>query len=124
MVRRVIAAKTARAVAETLSENVAKGGLSPLAKVPGFMAAGLPGTAKKVDPKGGYYENRYVTSFIGFLPVEKPALVCCIWVDDAKVPGSSNYGSFIAAPIFSRVAEKAAIHLKLHPASESTAKGN
>jgi cell division protein FtsI/penicillin-binding protein 2 len=128
MVRRVITAKTARTVAEALSEttktprtaaealteNLAEGGLSSLAKVPGFMAAGLPGTTQKVDPKGGYYENRYVASFIGFLPVEKPALVCCIWVDDAKVPG--NDGELIAAPIFSRVAGKAAIHLKLHSA--------
>ena len=50
------------------------------------------------------------------MPAEDPEFVCLILIDDAKISPSLNYGGLVAAPIFSRVAEKAARYLDLTPA--------
>ena len=47
--------------------------------------------------------------------------VCLILIDDAKLSSGLNYGGLVAAPIFSRVAEKAARYLDLVPAPAATA---
>jgi hypothetical protein len=36
-------------------------------------------------------------------------------VDDAKVPSHLNYGGVLAAPVFSRIAEKTARYMDLTP---------
>jgi cell division protein FtsI (penicillin-binding protein 3) len=74
-----------------------------------------------VDPKGGYAAGEYIVSFVGYIPAEEPRFVCLIVVDDAKLTSGLNYGGLVAAPIFSRVAEKAARYLDLVPAPAATA---
>jgi cell division protein FtsI/penicillin-binding protein 2 len=88
--------------------------------VSGFTVAGKTGTAQKVDLKGGYAPGKYVVSFIGYIPAEDPRFVCLILIDDAKLSSGLNYGGLVAAPIFSRVAEKAARYLDLVPAPSAT----
>jgi len=83
--------------------------------------AGKTGTAQKVDPKGGYAAGKYIVSFVGYIPAEEPRFVCLIIVDNAKLTSGLNYGGLVAAPIFSRVAEKAARYLDLVPAPAATA---
>jgi cell division protein FtsI/penicillin-binding protein 2 len=83
--------------------------------VNGYEVAGKTGTAQKVSPKGGYAAGKYVVSFVGFMPAEDPRFVCLIMVDDAKIASNLNYGGQVAAPVFSRVGEKAARHLDLNP---------
>lgn len=121
VVRQVVPAKTAEFVSKALMEVVTERGTATLASVNGFAVAGKTGTAQKVDPRGGYTEGKYVTSFVGYLPAEDPQLVCLILIDDAKLSPSVNYGGLVAAPIFSRVAEKAARYLDLTPASRAEA---
>jgi cell division protein FtsI (penicillin-binding protein 3)/stage V sporulation protein D (sporulation-specific penicillin-binding protein) len=38
-----------------------------------------------------------------------------VLVDDAKIGSNLNYGGLVAAPVFSRIAEKAARYLDLTP---------
>jgi len=115
-VRRVIDAETAEAVKNALADVVSPNGTAPLAGVSGFGVAGKTGTAQRVDPNGGYTPGKYVVSFVGFMPADDPAFVGLVVVDDATVTGGLNYGGLVAAPIFSRVAEKVARHLDLVPA--------
>ena len=97
------------------------GDRAALARVSGFAVAGKTGTAQKVDSKGGYAAGKYVVSFVGYIPAEDPRFVCLILIDDAKLSSGLNYGGLVAAPIFSRVAEKAARYLDLMPAPRATA---
>ncbi len=46
-------------------------------------------------------EGNYITSFIGFLPADKPEIVVYIAVDNAK--GITQYGGTVAAPIAKKV---------------------
>jgi cell division protein FtsI/penicillin-binding protein 2 len=121
VIREVIPTSTAKFVSAALTEVVSERGTAALARVSGFSVAGKTGTAQKVDPKGGYAAGKYIVSFVGYIPAEEPRFVCLIIVDDAKLTSGLNYGGLVAAPIFSRVAEKAARYLDLVPAPAATA---
>ena len=62
-----------------------------------------------------------IVSFVGYIPAENHASFAFIIIDDAKLTSGLNYGGLVAAPIFSRVAEKAARYLDLAPAPAATA---
>ena len=115
VMREVVPAKTAHFVAEALIGVTQPGGTAAFARVNGFQVAGKTGTAQKVSPHGGYAAGKYVVSFVGFMPAEDPKFVLLVMVDDAKIASNLNYGGLVAAPIFSRIAERAARHLDLNP---------
>jgi cell division protein FtsI/penicillin-binding protein 2 len=104
-----------------LAEVVTPRGTAILAKVDGFRVAGKTGTAQKVDPKGGYTPGKYVVSFVGYMPVEDPAFVAIVMIDDASIASNLNYGGLVAAPIFSRIANRAARYLDLQPVMRAEA---
>ena len=115
VMRKVVPEKTARFVSEALVGVTEPGGTAGFARVNGFQVAGKTGTAQKVSPHGGYAAGKYVVSFVGFMPAEDPKFVLLVMVDDAKIASNLNYGGLVAAPIFSRIAERAARHLDLTP---------
>ena len=67
---------------------------------------GKTGTSQAITPDGHYATDKYVTSFAGFFPVEKPRYVCVVVVDQADLKPEVNYGGLVAAPIFSDIAKK------------------
>ena len=60
----------------------------------GYSSGGKTGTAEKL-PRGN---GKYLVSFIGFAPVDDPALVIYVVVDEPKVDdqASSTYAQYIA----------------------------
>lgn len=115
VVRQVISAEAAHQVNLALIDVVSPKGTASLAKVDGFQVGGKTGTAQRVDPKGGYTPGKYVVSFCGYMPAENPEFVGLVIVDDPQTSAGMNYGGLVAAPIFSRVAEKVARYLDLQP---------
>ena len=116
VLRQVISPETAAQVGNALRGVVSDRGTAAAAAVPGFSISGKTGTAQKVDPKGGYEHGKYVVSFSGYLPSEHPEFVGLVVLDDAHTTNPElNYGGLVAAPIFARIAEKAARYLDLEP---------
>jgi cell division protein FtsI/penicillin-binding protein 2 len=74
-----------------------------------------------VDFNGGYTPGKYVVSFVGYMPAEDPAFVAIVMIDDASIAASVNYGGLVAAPIFSRIADRAARYLDLQPVMRAEA---
>ena len=74
-------------------------GTSLTSKVQGYSSGGKTGTAEKL-PRGN---GKYLVSFIGFAPVDDPALVIYVVVDEPKVDdqASSTYAQYIAQGILS-----------------------
>jgi cell division protein FtsI/penicillin-binding protein 2 len=98
--RRVISPEAARDVTEAMV-RVVTDGTGKTAAIPGFTVAGKTGTAEKVNLKdGGYYSDRYVVSFIGFLTGVDSSLLALAIVDDPKNAVQERYGSVIAAPLW------------------------
>jgi cell division protein FtsI (penicillin-binding protein 3)/stage V sporulation protein D (sporulation-specific penicillin-binding protein) len=115
VVAEVVPKEVADFVSSALRDVTGDGGTAKLACVNGYNVAGKTGTAQKVSPKGGYAPGKYVVSFVGYMPAEAPEFACLILIDDAKVASNLNYGGTLAAPVFARVAEKAARYLDLVP---------
>ena len=111
---RTVASKTATdAVRDALVEVVSPRGTATLAQVMGYKVAGKTGTAQKLEADGHYSHDHYVTSFVGFMPADDPAFVALVLIDDPQVSHDKNYGGMVAAPVFSRIGEKAARYLNL-----------
>ncbi|RLB73736.1 MAG: penicillin-binding protein [Deltaproteobacteria bacterium] len=111
--RRVVSEKTARLVREMMVSVTEPGGTGTRAALPGYRVAGKTGTAQKVDMvTGGYSPDKRVSSFIGFVPADNPALVLSVTVDEPK---GKAYGGLIAAPVFARIAGHTLSHLNILP---------
>jgi cell division protein FtsI/penicillin-binding protein 2 len=117
-VRQVIPGDVAEKLVTALSEVVSKKGTAEKAFIPGFPVAGKTGTAQKISPSGGYERNKYVVSFAGFFPIEKPEFCILVLLDDAQAPSNMNYGGQIAAPVFAKIGRRAARLYNLEPSPE------
>jgi cell division protein FtsI (penicillin-binding protein 3) len=98
---RVIRADTAQMLTRMLAE-VVQDGTGAEAEIPGYQVAGKTGTAHKIDAYG-HYINKYMASFVGFLPAGDPKVVIAVSIDE---PGTI-YGGLAAAPLFSEIARYA-----------------
>ena len=100
---RVISKETASALRGML-EGVTLNGTAKKAQLDGYTAAGKTGTAQKIDPKTRTYSTtKFVASFVGFAPVNNPAVVIIVVIDE---PGGSYHGGDVAAPVFRQIAEQ------------------
>ncbi len=100
---RVISKETAGTLRGML-EGVTLKGTAKKAQLDGYTAAGKTGTAQKIDAKTKTYsKTKFVASFVGFAPVNNPAVVIIIVIDE---PGGSYHGGDVAAPVFRQIAEQ------------------
>jgi cell division protein FtsI (penicillin-binding protein 3) len=72
------------------------------AKRDGYQVGGKTGTAEVADPAGGYFEDIFNGTYVGFVGGDRPEYVIMVRVDEPEIPGYA--GSRAAAPIFSDVA--------------------
>ncbi len=111
-VRRVIAPETARRLTSMLQSAVAPGGTGQEAALAGYGVAGKTGTARKVEEGSGYAPDRYLASFVGFVPAAAPRFVIAVFIDEPK---ASIYGGVVAAPAFRAIAEAALAAYRVPP---------
>ncbi len=110
-VRQVISPTTAKQVTEALKTVIAKGGTARSAELDFYTVAGKTGTAQKAGG-GRYIPGKYYTSFVGFLPADKPELCILVAVDE---PQGDYGGGKVAAPIFKAIAGRTASYLGIAP---------
>src|SRR5204862_2040235 len=83
-------------------QAVVDSGTARPARIPDFSMGGKTGTAQKYDAATGTYgRGMYLSSFVGFAPVEQPSLVGVIVIDEPH--GKHYYGGEVAAPVFREV---------------------
>ena len=112
-VRRVISSDAAKQMVEALKTVVTADGTAPKAALTNYVVAGKTGTAEK-SVAGGYAENRYVVSFIGFFPADKPE-ICISIVMDSPREGGKAFGGALCGPVFHQIAERCASYLNIPP---------
>lgn len=108
-IKKVISKDTSKEVRYAL-ESVVALGTGRNAYIENYRVGGKTGTAQKVS-NGVYMVGNYITSFIGFLPANKPEIVIYVAIDNPK--GISAYGGTVSAPIFKNIAEDAIMALKI-----------
>jgi cell division protein FtsI (penicillin-binding protein 3) len=108
--RRVISSLTA-AQMRSMMQQVVLEGTARRAILNGYTAAGKTGTAQKVDPKTHLYSKTdYVGSFVGFAPVNAPALTVAVILDSAK---GLHQGGQVSAPVFNRIMQQSLEYLNV-----------
>jgi cell division protein FtsI (penicillin-binding protein 3) len=106
--RRVIKETTA-ATMRNMLEGVVLNGTGKLARLDGYTSAGKTGTAQKYDPDTGRYSTHdLIASFVGFAPINTPALTILVQLDS---PVGPHDGGEVAAPVFQRIAQQVLAYL-------------
>ena len=96
-----ISEKTSKIITSYL-EQVVENGSGKQAYIEGYRVGGKTGTAQKYQ-NGVISQGKYVMSFIGFFPANKPKYLCLVIVDE---PVGGTYGSTVAAPYAKEIFEK------------------
>ena len=81
-----------------MMENTVKYGTGKAASSAGISVLGKTGTGEKSSAHG--YLDKYIVSFLGFFPAQKPRYSALILFDE---PESEHSGGSLAAPVFGRV---------------------
>ena len=102
--KRVLSQSNAKKLSLMLSHAV-ENGSGKLATVDGWDVAGKTGTSKKLID-GQYSEKEYISSFVGFFPLENPQLLCLIILDSPDASRNLHWGSMSAAPVFKSVMDR------------------
>jgi len=101
------------AALRTMMEGVTLHGTAKKAQLEGYTAAGKTGTAQKIDPvTHGYSATKFIGSFVGFAPVNNPAIVIIVVIDE---PMGAYHGGDVAAPVFREIAEQVLPELNVTP---------
>ena len=101
VIRQVISARTSDLIGGMLV-NVVRKGHGKRAGVPGYFVAGKTGTAQVPRKDGrGYDRNATIGSFAGYAPVERPAFVMLVRIDN---PRDVQWAESSAAPLFGELA--------------------
>ncbi|MGA2990715.1 MAG: penicillin-binding protein [Candidatus Korobacteraceae bacterium] len=108
--RRVVSSLTAAQMRRMMAE-VVQLGTAREAQLNGYTAAGKTGTAQQINPATHRYSaTDYVASFVGFAPVNNPAVTIAVILDS---PQGLHQGGQVSAPIFKRVAEQVLSYLNV-----------
>jgi len=102
--KRVLSQSNAEKLSLMLSHTVEYGS-GKLANIAGWNVAGKTGTSKKLID-GQYSEKEFISSFVGFFPVENPQLLCLIILDSPDASRNLHWGSMSSAPVFKSVMDR------------------
>ena len=97
---KVIGERASQMLAEML-EGVVTEGSGKKAYIEGYRVGGKTGTAQKYED-GKIAAGKYVSSFVGFFPADKPRYLALVTVDE---PQGAYYGSVVAAPVAKEIFE-------------------
>ena len=110
-IRPVVSEATDRLMVNILKTVVSPDGTAPGAAMQDYIVAGKTGTAQKAE-NGGYAKDKFISSFIGFLPADDPQICISIVMDEPK---EGYYGGQVCGPVFRAIAERCASYLNIPP---------
>ena len=100
-----------------MMRGVVERGTAKRAGLENLSVGGKTGTAQKFNTKTRrYYRDKYMSSFIGFGPLDNTEYVCGIFINE---PSNGYYGATVAAPVFKAIMEKIMGFDEIHPVTET-----
>jgi Cell division protein FtsI/penicillin-binding protein 2 len=78
----------------------------PRVKIDGYMIGGKTGTSELLNPKGGYFKDRNMTSFIGVFPINNPRYIVYTAIEYPKKPNNTKQrmtGAVVNAPLVKQI---------------------
>ena len=133
LLKRPVPVPGPRVVSEEVSETargmlrqVVQRGTGTFGEVAGYQVAGKTGTADKVRPTGGYYENKVITTFASVFPAGDPQYVLVVTLDEpVETSGAKprRTAGWTSVPIAAEIIRRAAPLLGLRPTIEQPEQG-
>ena len=93
----------------------------PRVKIEGYMIGGKTGTSELLNPNGGYYKDRNMTSFIGIFPINNPKYIVYTAIEYPKKPKNTKQrmtGAVVNAPLVKKIILEMIKILNLPPYNE------
>ena len=113
---RIIQEETAEQLQLMLEAVTSDEGTAPQARIDGYRVAGKTGTANRIDPETGRYDDGgYTATFAGFAPADDPELVVQVVLHN---PQDTYYGGEAAGPVFNDIMSFALKTFKVAPTDE------
>lgn len=98
----VVSQQTSQQLIPLMQYVVDKHNFRPAFDQNAYTVGGKTGTAQIAKPTGGYYEDRFNGTYVGFVGGEKPQYVIIVFIDK---PTNGGYaGTAAAQPVFGRLA--------------------
>ena len=91
---------------KAILKNVVKIGTAKSIYSKDFSMAGKTGTAQGNYAVNGGADKHYISSFVGFFPVEQPKYTCIVVVHKPSTVNGNYYGADVAGPVFKKIAQK------------------
>jgi cell division protein FtsI (penicillin-binding protein 3) len=102
---RVVSELTAAQMRKMMQDVVLIGTAHDAVHLNGYSAGGKTGTAQKIDPRTHTYSKvNFVASFVGFAPVNNPAITIAVVMDSPE--HSMHFGAQASAPVFQDLAQE------------------
>ncbi|MBE2997362.1 penicillin-binding protein 2 [Nocardiopsis sp. HNM0947] len=113
---RVLSEDTADELALMLEAVTSDEGTAPQARIDGYRVAGKTGTANRINPETGTYDDGgYTATFAGFAPADDPEIVVQVVLHN---PQSAYYGGEAAGPVFNDIMSFALKSERVPPTDE------
>lgn len=97
----VLRPETVMTMRQLMHRVTLRGGTAQRLRLPGYLFAGKTGTAQIYDFAHRIYTHRYNASFMGFAPLENPAVLVVVTISGTT--GEAGFGGSAAGPVFERV---------------------
>lgn len=110
-----VSGATSAAMREML-EGAVSDGAARNAYIPGYRVGGIAGSVQKIDDIDRPVEGAYMSSFIGFAPMDDPKVAVLVVIDEPDA--RQEYGLTVAAPYARRILEQTLPYLGIHPSYE------
>ena len=102
---RILRPATAMTMRRLMEGVVLRGTGKLTTRLEGYSSAGKTGTAQIFDVRTHHYTHTYNASFMGFAPVNNPALVVVVTLNGTA--GNLGMGGMVAGPVFKTVMTEA-----------------
>ncbi len=117
LVRKTVSEETSALIRKYMYETV-ENGTGSAAQISGYSIGGKTGTAEKI-PRGN---KKYLLSFIGFAPVDKPQVVVYVIVNEPNVADQAH--SYIATNVVNAIMKDIFPFLDIYPDKEVKGEGS
>ena len=103
---------------EVMQDVITKGTGKKLIDILHYTGFGKSGTAQLVKPTGGYFDDRYMSSFLLGAPFDRPKLAILVTIEDPDKTKGPHGGGALAGPCAARIMNEALEYIGVPTAGE------
>ena len=97
----VVSPEVSRTLVDFMQVVAANNGVTRQSQRAGYIVGGKTGTAEIATPAGGYFEDKFNGTYVGYVGGDTPQYITIVRVNEPGIPGYA--GSQAAGPVFNDI---------------------